>query len=159
MSQWGWSAPSLVNNSHSDFWLGMCPWSQKMGDRSAAVVAFHLCQPYCINARWRLGKKFNVRFSIDNSKVCVGRQLIQCHPNPQSSRFSHLTYFSHIRQRPTLIVLIWRCVCFWALQIHWHTLQTSKHDIKAGMCQNAVKFALILSVQKYVRHSYTSCLQ
>ena len=36
------SVPSWVNNSHSDFWLGMCPWSQKMGDNSAAVVAFHL---------------------------------------------------------------------------------------------------------------------
>ena len=93
--------------------------------------------------------------------VTIATWMIQCHPYPQSSRFSHLTYFSHIRQRPSLIVLIWLCVCvcFWALQIHWHTLQTSKHDIKAGICQNAVKFALILSVQKYVRHSYTSCLQ
>ena len=86
MSQWGWSVPSWVNNSHGDFWLGMYPWSPKMGDSSAAVVAFHLCQPFCINARWPLGKNFNVRFSIDNSKVCVGRQLNLCyldHCRPQ----------------------------------------------------------------------------
>ena len=57
-----------------------------MGDSSAAVVAFHLCQPYCINARWSPGKNFNVRFSIDNSEVCVGRQLNLCyldHCRPQ----------------------------------------------------------------------------
>ena len=65
MSQWGWSVPSWVNNSHSDFWLGMCPWSHKMGDNSAAVVAFHLCRPYCINARWWPGKYFNARLSIN----------------------------------------------------------------------------------------------
>ena len=79
MSQGGWSVPSWVNNSHSDFWLGMCPWSKKMGDSSAAVVAFHLCRPYCINARWPPRKNFNVRFSINNSKVCVDRQLNLCY--------------------------------------------------------------------------------
>ena len=36
-----------------------------MGDSSAAVVAFHLCRPYCINARWPPGKNFNVRLSIN----------------------------------------------------------------------------------------------
>ena len=71
--------PSWVNNSHIDFWLGMCPWNQKMGDSSATIVAFHLCQPYCINAKWLPGKNFNVRFSINNSKVCVGRQLNSCY--------------------------------------------------------------------------------
>ena len=40
-----------------------------MGDSSAAVVAFHLCRPYGINARWPPGKIFNVRFSINNSQV------------------------------------------------------------------------------------------
>ena len=50
-----------------------------MGDSSAAVVAFHLCWPYCINARWPPGKNFNVRFSLNNSKVCVGRQLNLCY--------------------------------------------------------------------------------
>ena len=49
-----------------------------MGDSSVAVVAFHLCRP-CINPRWPLGKNFNMRFSINNSKVCVGRQLNLCH--------------------------------------------------------------------------------
>ena len=86
MSQWGWSVPSWVNNSHSDFWLDMCPLSQKMGDSSAAVVAFHLCWLHCINGRWPPEKKFNVRFSINNSKVCVGRKLNSCylyHCRPQ----------------------------------------------------------------------------
>ena len=50
-----------------------------MGDSSAAVVAFHRCQPYCINARWPPGKKINVRFSINNIKVCVDRQLNFCY--------------------------------------------------------------------------------
>ena len=70
MSQWGWSVPSWVNNSHRDFWLGMCPWSQKMGDSSAAVVAFHLCQPYCINARWPLRKISMWGFQLITQK-CV----------------------------------------------------------------------------------------
>ena len=70
MSQWGWSVPSWVNNYHSDFWLGMCPWSQKMGDSSAAVVAFRLCQPYCINARWSLGKISMWGFQLITQK-CV----------------------------------------------------------------------------------------
>ena len=30
--------PSWANNYHSDFWLGMCPWSQKMGDSSADIM-------------------------------------------------------------------------------------------------------------------------
>ena len=50
-----------------------------MDDSSVAVVAFHLCQPYCINARWPPRKYFNVKFSINNSKVCVGRQLNLCY--------------------------------------------------------------------------------
>ena len=32
--------------------------------------------------------------------------------------------------------------------MHWHTLQTSKHDIKAEICQNAVIFGLISSGPK-----------
>ena len=40
-----------------------------MDDSSAAVVAFHLCQPYCLNARWLPGKMFNMRFAINNSQV------------------------------------------------------------------------------------------
>ena len=39
-------------------------------------------------------------------------------------------------------------VCIWALLIHWHTLHTSKHDIKAEICQNAVIFGLISRVFK-----------
>ena len=50
-----------------------------MGDSSAAVVAFHLCRPYCINTRWPSGKNFKVRFSINNSKVCVDRQSNLCY--------------------------------------------------------------------------------
>ena len=50
-----------------------------MGDSSATVVAFHLCRPYCINARWPPRKKVNVRFSIKNSKVCADRQLNLCY--------------------------------------------------------------------------------
>ena len=37
-----------------------------MGDSSAAVVAFHLCRPYFINARWPTGKISIVRLSIEN---------------------------------------------------------------------------------------------
>ena len=79
MSQWGLPVPSWVNNSHSDFWLGMRPWSQKMGDSGAAVVACHLCRPNCINARWPPGKSFNVRYPINNYKVGVGKQLNLCY--------------------------------------------------------------------------------
>ena len=79
MSQWGWSVPYWVNNSHNDFWLGMCPWSQIMGDSSAAVVAFYLCRPYCINARWPPGENVNVSFQINNSKVCFGRLSNLCY--------------------------------------------------------------------------------
>ena len=34
-----------------------------MGNSSAAVVAFHLCRPYCINTRRSPGENINVRFS------------------------------------------------------------------------------------------------
>ena len=33
-----------------------------MGDSSAAVVAFHLCRPYCINARRLPRENINVSF-------------------------------------------------------------------------------------------------
>ena len=59
MSQWGWSVPSWVNNYHCDFWLGMCPWSQKMGDNSAAVIAFYLLSAIlykCKVALWEIIK-------------------------------------------------------------------------------------------------------
>ena len=38
-----------------------------MGDSSAAVVAFHLCRPYCINARRTPRENINVRFSLNIS--------------------------------------------------------------------------------------------
>ena len=39
-------------------------------------------------------------------------------------------------------------VCVWALLIHCHTLHTSKHGIKAEICQNAVIFGQIYQVFK-----------
>ena len=61
------------------FWLGICPQSQKMGDSSAAAVAFHLCRSYCINA-WRSpSENINVRFSLNISQLWGGRQLKSCY--------------------------------------------------------------------------------
>ena len=36
-----------------------------MGDSSAAAVAFHVCQSYCLNARWLPKEDINVRFSLN----------------------------------------------------------------------------------------------
>ena len=63
MSQWGWSVPSWVNNSHSDFWLGLCPWSQEMGDSSAAVVAFHLLSAILYKCKVAVWEKFQCEVS------------------------------------------------------------------------------------------------
>ena len=46
------------------FWLGICPQSQKMGDSSAAAVAFHLCRSCCINARRSPSENINVSFCV-----------------------------------------------------------------------------------------------
>ena len=73
------SVPSWVNNSQSDFWLGICPRSQKMGDNSAAVVAFHLCRSYCINARRSPRENIYVRFSFNISQLWGGKQLNSCY--------------------------------------------------------------------------------
>ena len=73
------SVPSWVNNSHSNFWLSICPWSQKMGDSSAVVVAFHLCRSYCINAWWSPRENINARFSLNISQLWGGRQLNLCY--------------------------------------------------------------------------------
>ena len=72
------SVPSWVNNSHSDFWLGICPRSQKMGDSSAVAVAFHLCRSYCINAMRSPRENINVRFSLNISQLWGGIQFNSC---------------------------------------------------------------------------------
>ena len=64
-----------VNNSHSDFWLGICPWRQKIGDSSAAVVAFHLCRPYCINTRQSPRGKNQCKVFIEYLTIMSGTQL------------------------------------------------------------------------------------
>ena len=43
--------------------------------------------------------------------VTIATWLIQVYPYPQSSRFLHLTHFSHISPRTSLNILIW--VCFY----------------------------------------------
>ena len=64
----------LLNSACSFYFAAcvpaMCPWSQKMGDSSAVVVAFHLCQPYCIKARWPPGKISMWGFQLITQK-CV----------------------------------------------------------------------------------------
>ena len=63
------SVPSWVNNSDSDFWLGISPLSMKMGDSSSAVVAFNLCWSYCINARRPPRENSNVKFPLNISQL------------------------------------------------------------------------------------------
>ena len=70
----------LGNDSHGDFCLCMRLCSQKMGDSSAAVVAFHLCRPYCINARWPPRKKSRWGFQLITQKCeLVDNLWILCH--------------------------------------------------------------------------------
>ena len=56
------------------FLLSICPWSQKMGDSSTAVVSFSPLSAISYKCNVATGKKVNVRFSINNPQVWVGRQ-------------------------------------------------------------------------------------
>ena len=116
------SAPSWVNNSHSDFCLGIYPRSQKIGDSSATAVAFHLCRSY-INARRSPRENINVRFSLNISQLWGGRQLNSYH-------LDHYGWAQHM----------------WALKV---TIQTSWYDIyMEELCWNVLSFWDCLKVCK-----------
>ena len=50
-----------------------------MGDSSAVVVAFHLCRPYCINARRSPRENMNIWFSLNISQLWNGKPLSLCY--------------------------------------------------------------------------------